>query len=357
MNSALPQLLAQRPDLAARLDTVRRFARRVRATEVHLTNACNLRCRGCWFFANDFDQRTREAGDADAWPRFARELADQGVTAPLLIGGEPTLFPDRVQAFVDVMPYVTLSSNGLRPFPREGFADVNVALTVFGGGTMDDALRGWAPSGRRIQGLLDTALANYRDDDRAVFIYILHPDARDDVADTVRRIEDNGNVCTFGSYSDYDDGVDDPAGRAALVDTALEVAARHPDTVLSPEPYIRAVITGETSFGRFGYDVCPSLSVDHPAHAERLANGNPVLPGFNVWSADRSTLATCCTSGSCATCRDSQAVYSWLLVSLPHFTHRADALEDWLDIAESYWRQFVWSPFHRRAARLQRGVA
>ncbi|MEC7524704.1 MAG: radical SAM protein [Myxococcota bacterium] len=350
----LPELLAHRPDLAARFDAVRRFGRQVRAAEVHLTNACNLRCKGCWFFAKEFDVATLEKGGRGVWPRFARELADQGVTAPLLIGGEPSLFPDRVASFVEVMPYVTISSNGLKALPRQGFEDVNVALTLFGGGQLDDDLRGWSPGGRKIQNLFGTALDNYRNDDRAIFIYILDPRGRDLVEDTVRRIQDNGNQCTFGSYTDYDgEEADDESAREALLETALDVASRYPETVLSPPGYVRAVLTGRTRFGEFGYDVCPSISFDHPAHEERKRNGNPVLPGFNAYSADRETLAFCCTSGSCGECRDSQAIYSWLMVSLHHYLGSAEQLEEWLEIAESYWRQFVWSPFHRRAAALR----
>jgi hypothetical protein len=36
--------------LLQRFRAVRSFSRSVRASEYHITNACNLRCRGCWFF-------------------------------------------------------------------------------------------------------------------------------------------------------------------------------------------------------------------------------------------------------------------------------------------------------------------
>ena len=111
--------------------------------------------------------------------------------------------------------------------------------------------------------------------------------------------------------------------------------------------HIRTMITGESHWGSFGYENCPSISVGHPAHRERLVNGRPYLPLFNTWSADLKTLKFCCTSGHCNGCRDSQAVLSWLLVSLHHFLGNATMLETWIGIAESYWRQFYWSPYHR----------
>jgi len=41
--------------LLGRFHAVRAFSRSVRASEYHVTNACNLRYRGCWFFTFGFD--------------------------------------------------------------------------------------------------------------------------------------------------------------------------------------------------------------------------------------------------------------------------------------------------------------
>jgi hypothetical protein len=162
----------------------------------------------------------------------------------------------------------------------------------------------------------------------------------------VRRIRDNGNRVTFNLYSEY--GTDAPLRHSQdqrLLDELLRVAAAYPDAVIAHPCYLRALVTGETAFGRFGYDVCPSVSWDHPDHAVRRANGNPTLPLFNVYGADLRTIQFCCTSGHCDGCRDSQAVQSWLLVSARHFMQSKEGLRIWVGLAESYWRQFIWSPF------------
>src|SRR3989441_11196117 len=49
--------------LLRRFRAVRSFARSVRASEYHITNACNLRCRGCWFFTFEFDRETKDQTD------------------------------------------------------------------------------------------------------------------------------------------------------------------------------------------------------------------------------------------------------------------------------------------------------
>ena len=345
----IASLAGDDPALRDRLMRLRRFSRGIRSSEYHVTHACNLRCRGCWFFAYEFDQASRDETSLDAWRAFARDQADSGTTAALLIGGEPTLYLDRVAAFVDVMPYVTISTNGLRPFPVEGFEKVAVAITLFGGGPLDDALRGVKPSGRRFAGLFGETLKNYKDDIRATFIYALADEGVPYMEETIRRIRDNGNVVTFNYYSRHGGGRPLGGEAARLLDEALRLREEYPETVLSPPYYIRTLITGRTEWAEFGYQTCPSISADHPAHAERRRNGHPVLPGFNTWAADLKTVNFCCTSGHCEGCRDSQAVYSWLLTNLKRFLGSPERVRTWVEVAESYWRQFVWSDYHRSA--------
>ena len=255
-------------------------------------------------------------------------------------------------AFVERMDYVTISTNGLRPLPRAGFERVSIGITLFGGGRLDDDLRAIAPSGRTFTGLLETALRNYHDDERAIFNYAVASSGVQYIGETVRRIRDNGNRVTFNFYSEYDkDAPLHCSSDQRLLDELLRAAADYPDTVVSHPYYLRALVTGESDFGRFGYHVCPSISWDHPDQAGRRANGNPTLPLFNVYGADLETIQFCCTSGHCDRCRDSQSVQTWLLVSIRHFLHSEAELRTWVELAESYWSQFVWSPYRARSAR------
>ncbi|BCJ50037.1 hypothetical protein Asp14428_15120 [Actinoplanes sp. NBRC 14428] len=346
--SRVAELLTGRPDLAGRLRDVRRFARTVRACEVHLTTACNIRCKGCWYFEGGFDDAVKELTDLEQIRRFARRIAADGMTQATLIGGEPTLVPQRIEAFVAELPFVTVSTNGLRPMPKQGFEKISLVVSLFGGGPLDDDLRAIRPSGRTFDGLFDKALGHYTGDPRVMFIFALSEPGMAYIEPTVRRIADNGNIVTFNFYSEH--GTDTPLrirDEARILAEAQRVKELFPETVVSHPYYIDALITGRSHWGgRFGYDVCPSISVDAPVHQQRVANGNPVLPGFAVWGADYETLQFCCTSGDCGGCRDSQAVYSWLVVSMHRFLDSVERLELWLDLAESYWRQWHWSPYH-----------
>jgi hypothetical protein len=343
------ELVGQDFALATRLKALQDFSRTVRTSEYHLTNACNIRCKGCWFFAYDYDRKVHEIHELSHWREFAeRERTERKITTALLIGGEPTLYPERIAVWVETVPNVTISSNGLNKLPVEGFENVCVALTLFGGGIQDDELRAIRPNGKTFTGLLDKVLANYKDDPRAVFIYAVSRESLSYIDETVRRIGDNGNRLGLNYYSSY--GLVDPLRRqddnARLLDEVRRVRSLYPHVVGSEELFIETVITGKTHFGTFGYDTCPSISVDHPAHTERLKNGNKTLPGFNAYAPDLKTVNFCCTSGHCSGCRDSQAVYSWLLVSFPHYLDSRQNLLRWLAMAESYWSGFIWSPYH-----------
>ena len=344
-------LLATRPELRTRFERVSNFARTVRVSEYHVTNSCNIRCKGCWFFLNDFDKASVETKQLDELRDFVKRESARGINSALLIGGEPTLFPQRIGVYVEEMQHVSISTNGLRRLPRSGFENVNVFISLFGGGDLDDELRAYKPSGRRFSGLFEQSLQNYRNDERACFIYAITEIAVEHIEDTVRRIEGNGNRVMFNFYSQYDQ--DDPLRmdrEKELLEEALRVREKYAQVVLSTPYYIETMITGTSHWGRFGYDVCPSISIDHPAHTERRQNGHRTLPLFNTYAPDLKTLNFCCTSGHCADCRDSQAINSWLLVSLEHFLEDANTLQHWIELSEAYWRQFVWYP-HRTPAK------
>ena len=342
-------LVAGDERLAERLDTLRRFASLVRASEYHLTNACNIRCKGCWFYEYGHDKTAVEAKSLDDWKAFIESQRRRKVSAALLIGGEPALFPDRVAAFVEGMRYVSISTNGLRVLPREApFENVTVFISVFGGGPLDDELRAIKPNGRAFTGLFDKALDNYKDDPRACFVYAVTERGLAHIEPTVRRIRDNGNTVSFNFYSEYNTG--HPLrihNQRLLLAEMLRVREAYPDVVLNHPAHIEAMVTGKSWFGTFGRDTCPSISVDHPENRERVQAGEPVLPMFNTWKADLKTLERCCTSGHCEGCRDSQAVYSWFLVSMAKSLESRETLETWIDVAESYWRQFIWSPYRK----------
>ncbi len=353
------RLLSPEPQWHERFKRVKQFSSTVRTSEYHLTNACNIRCKGCWFFEFGHDKVSKEAKSLDEWTDFVARERLRGVNSALLIGGEPTLFLDRIEAFVKHMDTVSISTNGLLALPRSQlFENVTVFISLFGGGALDDDLRAIKPSGKTFTGLFSTALAHYRDDPRATFVYAVTEDGMGLIEDTVQRIERNGNKLTFNFYSKYNSG--HPLrlqNERRLLSLLLSLKEKYPRVVLNHPEHIRAIVTGRAWCGAFSGDVCPSISVDHPDNAARVAKGQGVLPGFNTVKADLKTLEICCTSGHCADCRDSQAIYSWLMMSLKACLGSVESLKVWVEVAESYWSQFIWAPYGSRHTAQDRVLA
>jgi hypothetical protein len=345
---SLTRYLARHPAVRERLNRIKEISARVRTNSYQLTNECNLRCRGCWYYAYDMDKDAGDERDLERIRTIFRRHVEQGVTHGLIIGGEPLLFPKRLAVIAEILPFMSVATNGYRKLQVAGFENVSIGLSLFAGLRSDDSYRGITASGRTIEGLFRRALGHYRDDKRVTVVYALTEAAVDEIEPTVKLIEDSGIKVYFSYYRHYRDDSPAAAARAtaALRDTALAVQERFPKTVLAHPYYIQALISGATDWGRFGYASCATISTGHKDNAGRLTNGAPVLPNFQSFAQDLVTNRFCCASGDCANCRDSLAVSSWLLVNFREHARSEVRLRNWIEFAESYWSGFVWSPLH-----------
>src|SRR5690606_17005452 len=111
------ELLANQEDWITRFELVKGFSSTIRSSEYHLTNACNIRCKGCWFFEYGHDKGAREKTDIADWRNFIKRERERGVNSALLIGGEPTLFEERIAEFAEHMDTLAISTNVLIKLP------------------------------------------------------------------------------------------------------------------------------------------------------------------------------------------------------------------------------------------------
>ena len=173
----LNKLLIDNLQLKERFDRIKDYAKKIRTSEYHVTNACNIRCKGCWFFEFDHDKDVKEVKEINILENFMAEQREKrGINTALVIGGEPALFLDRLHVIKKNIKNLTVSTNGLIKIPYIGLEEAAIALTLFGGGPIDDQLRAIKPSGARFSGLFDQVLDNYKNDQRAVFIYAVSED-------------------------------------------------------------------------------------------------------------------------------------------------------------------------------------
>jgi len=66
------------------------------------------------------------------------------------------------------------------------------------------------------------------------------------------------------------------------------------------------VSTGRLYDETGGYDVCGSVTVDHPVNQERLRNEKPYNAHFRAYNPDLSSTRRCCVGEErdCSTCFD-----------------------------------------------------
>ena len=66
----LSRLIGDDLEYIEKYERIRNISSKVTVSEYHLTNACNIRCEGCWFFEFGFDRETKEVtktGPLDAF--------------------------------------------------------------------------------------------------------------------------------------------------------------------------------------------------------------------------------------------------------------------------------------------------
>ncbi len=84
-----------------------------KTVDIDITNRCNLRCRHCYYYANDTETATEL--DAAEWLRFFRELNECSVLGVTLAGGEPFMREDirqLLEGIIENRMRYTILSNG-----------------------------------------------------------------------------------------------------------------------------------------------------------------------------------------------------------------------------------------------------
>jgi hypothetical protein len=322
--------------LLERLYAAVRGAGPIRSISVDLTNVCNLRCDGCYYFSEGMD--THRTSDAATLETFVASERERGTNFVTIVGGEPSLLLDRLQTFYNAFR-LSVATNGLIKIPRDGFEDLPIGVAVWGDHATDRDLRG---GGQR--DVFTAALRNYRDDPRAFFYYTVAPGHADEVESVVDQCVANGNRVLFNFYGDLEDRGGDLSyeqGFGAVRDAINRVIEQHPESILMTTGLTKAITTGQLFGETWGHATCTSISSDHPSNSERIDNGKPYNKHFRAYNADLATTRRCCTAvdRDCASCFDTWGHFSWVMLNMKsHLTSERDFIE-WL--ATTYLFYFI----------------
>jgi len=309
----------------------------IRSSIYDVTNRCNLRCKGCFFFSSGEDKAAEEENRLDRWEAFIDSEMARGVNLAILIGGEPTLFLDRVAAFYQRLP-TFCATNGLIKVPRDRFPDLMVGISLWGDENDEKTLRGkdtFAISSR-----------HYAGDPHTYYLYTITPKQIGKIDKVVRKIRDIG-VKVHMQLLSNDEGVDGFSWTAQeLKDVRYEmddVLDRYPDTVISCKYYHEVITSGEMLGRPFGWNECPSVT-------EPLDTRDPQpkrLIHFIRWASDLKTMHRCCTSETrdCSTCKDGAAHMSWVMVNKRAHIRTTKDLQNWIEVYEMFAKLYQFIPW------------
>jgi hypothetical protein len=302
-----------------------------------VTNRCNLRCKGCFFFSSGEHQAATEEMDIKKWEDFIDREKERGVNLAILIGGEPTLCMDRVEAFYKRLP-TYCATNGLIKIPRDKFPDMMVGISLWGNGEDEKVLRG--------RDTFAISSKNYEGDAYTYYLYTITPRQLGKIEPVIKRIVDVGLKVHLQLLSN-DEGVDGFSWREGeLKDLRFEMDEmldHYPRTVISCKYYHEIITTGKMMGRSFGWNECPSVteSLDDRKNRPRR------LIHFSRWASDLKTVHRCCTSATrdCSTCKDGAAHMSWVMVNKREHLKSTEDLHNWIEVYEMFAKLYHFIPW------------
>jgi len=309
----------------------------IRSSIYDVTNRCNLRCKGCFFFSSGEDQAAKEEMDPKKWERFIDSEKERGVNLAILIGGEPTLCLDRVEMFNKRIPSFC-ATNGLIKVPRDRFPDMMIGISLWGDEEDEKLLRG--------KDTFSISSKNYEGDPHTYYLYTITPKQIGKTEHIIKKIRDAGLKVHMQLLSN-DEGIDGFFWqKEELKDLCAEMDAMldaYPDTVISSKYYHKIITTGKMLGRSFGWTECPSVT-------ESLDNRNPQpkrLIHFIRWASDLKTKHRCCTSATrdCSTCKDGAAHMSWVMVNKRAHMRSTEDFQNWIEVYEMFAKLYQFIPW------------
>ena len=309
----------------------------IRSSIYDITNSCNLRCKGCFFFSSDEHKAAPEEMDIRKWEVFVEREKARGVNLAILIGGEPTLYLDRVEAFYRRLPSYC-ATNGLIKVPRDRFPDMMVGISLWGDEADEKTLRG--------NDTFAVSSKNYEGDPCAYYLYTITPKQVGSTEKIIQRIADVGLKVHLQLLSNDEDvegfsWEDRQLGEVRIeMDEMLE---RYPQTVISCRYYHEIITTGRMMGRDFGWAECPSVTEPMDSRTPRPKR----LIHFIRWAADLNTMHRCCTSATrdCAICKDGAAHMSWVMVNKRGHLKSTRDLQNWIEVYEMFAKLYRFIPW------------
>lgn len=315
------------PIINERWEKVRRYFF-LRESTYDMSNRCNIRCDGCYYFVGEKQFAEENKTETD-WRELFLLEKERGITFVVLAGAEPSLVPELCAACHDVIPLGAIATNGLIPIPRE--IDYRIHISIWGNDQTSQTIR-------KAPDMLVRQMANYQDDPRAVFVYTFTPFNIDDAREVTKILADNGQQITFNMFSapvGYDGTLRHTGGSLQKTREMMsKLLHDYPQTVLF-SPYNIVAHTNEKGLHDLFSCTYPRMN---PSTDIGLGRSFRQYRTDLQWDRE----AACCVPDTdCSDCRHYAAGSA--VVTARMFRHATDPVtfSAWLDYADTYLAVWV----------------
>lgn len=319
-------LLSER-DVQSRWEKVRKYFF-LRESTYDMTNRCNIRCDGCYYYAGD-KQYVTDNSDPEVWRELMRKEKARGITFVVLAGAEPALVPELLQVCYSEMPLGCIATNGLKRINES--VGYKIHISVWGNDVTSLRVR-------KQREMLAIQMDNYRGDNRAVFVYTFTGENINEAASVVEQLSANNCKVTFNVFSAplfYDGKLKhtrETLTRTRM--TMLEMLERYPQHVLFSH-YNAVAHTHQ--LGMNALYSCPYPRMN-PSADIGLARSFRQYRSDLTWD---HSVACCVPDTDCNDCRHYAAGSAVVTSKLYRHATAPDTFKAWLDYVDTYLAVWV----------------
>ena len=354
----LRAFLHVRPDFVSRYEEAKRVVRAFRKPAFYeITQRCNLKCEGCYYFEGGLTNSVPEENSISTWELFFAAEAQRHVTMAYFVGAEPALAQERLLAAASCFPYGNIGTNGtIRIDPAVPY---RIGVSVWAG---DDA------TDRKLRGgaVFRKAFKNYAGDPRAIILYTLSPWNLKGARTIAEMCRDHDLPLTFNMYSPTATFLGKLSAGNANDDKFFRVSRAGDTPCFSAQDLVRArhvvddlledfpeTIVYSAVYNRWVTKPDPRHEID-PETGIAPRCGSRIVGNMRYHTSDlRETQPKCCTPDiDCSQCRMYSGGWSSKFRPGDDDVVSEEAFSDWLDTMRVLGEIFLYESAQRTSAAL-----
>ncbi|OPY88505.1 MAG: hypothetical protein A4E71_00441 [Smithella sp. PtaU1.Bin162] len=315
------------PEIRQRWEKVRKYFF-LRESTYDMSNRCNLRCDGCYYYEGA-KQFAAENNDAAAWCKLMKSEAARGITYVVLAGAEPSLVPELLEVCFQEMPLGSIATNGFQKIPEAVGYKIHISVW----GSDETSLRV-----RKAKNLLQKQIVNYKNDPRAVFVYTFTRENINEVYSVARDLAAENCKLTFNVFSS-------PVGYSGSLrhtEESLQQTRKAMIDLLGkyPQNVLFSVYNAVAHTDKKGLHDLYSCSYPRMNRSQDIGLGRSFRQYRTDLSWDRD-VACCVPDTDCADCRHYAAGSAVVTARLYRHVGSPAIFKSWLDYVDTYLAVWV----------------